>query len=736
MNTLLPIAQQYVELGFCVIPINWRSKKATLEGWPQLRLKPDDLPRYFDGRPLNIGVLLGEPSGGLVDVDLDSAEAVALGPTFLPATDAVFGRKSKLKSHWLYMVTPAATTSKFKDPARRGKEATILEIRSTGCQTVFPGSLHESGEHVCWEGDGGPYHPTPVTLAELTDAVRRVAAAAMLTAHWPSGSRHDAALALAGGLRRGGYSLTDATNLVIAVARVAGDPEAGDRVRAVADTYRATDNTTGWPSLAKMMPGSVVAQVRGLLIGAEAATAVSATPDHDPVSAAGAGTAWADTDLANANRLRHLYGETIRYDHTRQMWLLWDGSHWEGDRDGAVFRLAEAVSESIRHEATSATGAAQEILTKWAHKSQGRARQDALVYLARNLTGIAVTAEQLDRDDWLLNVSNGTIDLRTGERYDHRREDLLTRVAPVEYDAAAVASLWRSCLMEWMQGDLELINYLQKLAGYWLTGDIAHQILPIFWGEGANGKSTFLDTIAAIMGPYAGIAPPNLLIAEPTTQHPTELADLWGKRFVIASETEEGRALKIALVKQLTGDSTIKGRFMRQDFFEFRRTHKLVLATNHRPRVSDATNAAWRRLKLVPWSVIIPQDRQDKSLMARLRAESSGVLNWALEGLAWLQEDGLVDPPSVRDATVDYRAGENPLQDFLDERCRVARGEWASSSDLYTHYTSYCHQIGDKFPLSRRKFSDRLVLIPGVILEQRKTQGHAVRVFTGVSMRN
>jgi P4 family phage/plasmid primase-like protien len=730
MNQLLPIAQKYAELGYSVIPLNWRAKRPTLKDWQNLRLKPDDLPNHFDGRPQNIGVLLGEPSKGLVDIDLDCSEAVALAPTFLPSTDSVFGRASKPASHYLYTVAPVPKTLKYQHPIDGDM---LLELRSTGAQTVFPGSSHESGEPIKWSNDQGPYHATPVDVDTLTKALNRLASAVLLARHWPAGNRHNASLAVAGGLRRAGFTLTETRQFITAICKVAGDPEGEDRARAAADTFNA-DKYTGWNTLTEILPPAVVNRVRIYLEGESKTTIEVSAPSksNDPVSDAAAGKPWPDTDIGNAHRLRHLYGDRIRYEHTRQRWLVWEGTHWQADENGSIWRLAEAVADSIRQEAAQAPDKVSDMLMGWSKKSQSKARQEALIHLARNMTPLAITTAALDTDDWTFNLLNGTVDLRSGELREHRRDDHITRVSPVTYEPDARCPLWLECLNQWMRGDSELISYLQTLAGYWLTGDVNWQILPIFYGEGANGKSTFLDTLAAILGPYAGIAPPDLLIANPGQSHPTELADLWGKRFVIASETEEGKSLRIALVKSLTGDSTIKARFMRQDFFEFRRTHKLVLSTNHKPRVADATNAAWRRLKLVPWTVIIPQEQQDRNLMAKLKAEAPGILLWMLDGVAALQEEGIVDPEIIKNATLDYRHDENPIQDFLDEMCMFAPNAWIANGELYQRYNQYCATLGEKFTLSRRKFVERIVRVAGVKLEVKWVGGSNVRGFCGI----
>jgi len=233
--------------------------------------------------------------------------------------------------------------------------------------------------------------------------------------------------------------------------------------------------------------------------------------------------------------------------------------------------------------------------------------------LARFQVGIPVQPEQLDADRMLFSCCNGTINLRTGELHPHLRDDLLTELAPVDFDPAAECPLWDRFLSEIMARDVDLLEFLQRLIGHCLTGRIDEQILLIFHGVGANGKSVFFEVVKAMMGDeYATDAAPDLLVTSRSDRHPTEIADLHGRRLVVAVENEEGRRLRVGFVKQSTGDPTLKGRRMKRDFFEFPRTHKTILVTNHRPRVPDSSHAIWRRIRLVPFKVVIPEERQDK----------------------------------------------------------------------------------------------------------------------------
>jgi putative DNA primase/helicase len=330
-----------------------------------------------------------------------------------------------------------------------------------------------------------------------------------------------------------------------------------------------------------------------------------------------------------------------------------------------------------------------------------------MVAIARSRPGVAVVAEDLDADCWLLNCRNGTVDLRTGALRPHRREDLITKLAPVQFDPRAECPLFDAFLETTFCGDEELIEFVLRLLGICLTGDVREQILPIFHGDGNNGKSVLLDTVAGLMGDYAAEAPPDLLASRRGERHPTELADLLGRRLVVASETEEGSILRLQLVKRLTGDARIKGRFMRQDFFEFERTHKIILVTNNKPVVRENTEAAWRRLRLVLFAHVVPKDKRDKTLLRKLRREWPGILARLVAGCLRWQREGLPEPDAVLVATAEYRSESDEIGQFLADCCVMSPTAWTPSAALREEYEKWCADRGTR-PFVGRAFTGRM----------------------------
>ncbi len=439
----------------------------------------------------------------------------------------------------------------------------------------------------------------------------------------------------------------------------------------------------------------------------------------------------ARTDTGNAERLVGRHGHDLKFVYGLG-WFVWNGTHWRRDKTGEVERRAKETVRSIHEEAARvANDEERRQLAKWAIASESVSRIRSMVSLAMSEPGVPVgEVEELDRDAWLLNVKNGTLDLRTGVLHEHRREDLITKLAPVEYDPEAQALTWDAFLKTALPSE-SVRGFVQRAVGYSLTGVVGEKVLPFLYGPGDTGKTTFVETVMNLMGDdYAQPTAPDLLLAKRGGNHPTELADLLGKRFVAAVEVEQGRRLAESLVKQLTGGDRIKARFMREDFFDFKPTHKVWFAANHRPDVRETSNAIWNRIKLVPFDVVIPKARQDRRLTEKLRAESAGILAWAVRGCLEWQAEGLGEPEEVTVATAEYREEMDPLADFFSDRCVLGPEEWASKKELQSAYKSWVDWAGRK-PLDWNFLADRLKELG--CTKKRKHAGHG---WAGIGLRS
>jgi putative DNA primase/helicase len=369
-------------------------------------------------------------------------------------------------------------------------------------------------------------------------------------------------------------------------------------------------------------------------------------------------------------------------------------------------RLAEARKLSGPERAAAMARAADDIA--WAKRSQNHKSLVAMLAVASSYPFIALRHQDLDGEPMLLNCTNGEIDLVTGTLHPHRRESLCTKLVPIAYDSDAKAPRWEQFVSETMAGDPAKIGYLQRSVGYGITGDVREDALFFFYGTGANGKSTFIRIITEMLGTdYAGPAPRQLLLLRRGEHHPTELAGLFRQRWVTCSEISDGAALDEALVKDLTGRDLIEVRRMREDFWTFAPTHKLIMAGNYKPRITGTDDGIWRRVRLVPWLVTFAKDQQDKGLTKKLRAELAGILAWAVRGCLEWQQSGLGEPESVLAATAEYRSDSDSLGRFIRERLTFAPGESVARKVVRATYETWAEDEGCQ-PVGARRLADRL----------------------------
>ena len=415
------------------------------------------------------------------------------------------------------------------------------------------------------------------------------------------------------------------------------------------------------------------------------------------------------TDLGNSERLVARYGCALRYCFDFGKWLVWDGIRWAIDRNGAALDKAKATARAMLAEAaTLGDREDSRKLAAWSFKSQARDRMSAMLYLAQ--PDVSTRPEQLDTHPWLLNVLNGTLDLRTGTLRKPDRADLLTKAAPVVYDPTARCEQWLSFLNRIFDGNTDLIRFVQKAAGYSLTGLDTEECFFVLHGVGQNGKSTVVETLSALLGTdYAQQATPELLMQKKQERHPTELAVLRGARLVASVETGQGKRLNEALIKSMTGGDRIRANFMHQDTFEFRPEFKVWLSTNHKPVITGTDLGIWRRIRMIPFTVKIPDEERDGAFKTRLRepAALSGILNWALAGVLLWQREGLKPPAAVTEATQAYREEMDVLAAWIADCCVVKKLAEASAADLYRSYVQWREQNGER-PETQTSFGLRL----------------------------
>lgn len=581
-----------------------------------------------------------------------------------------------------------------------GQIALGVDIRTDGGLTVAPPSLHYSGNRYEWLPDHSPFEKVfgevPEWLANLLrtkqqKAVKKAKKEAEQGKVWESylnkfdviydGARNDTLF------REIACSMQ---------AKGASDADIWATLKAI--------NETKCRDLSGHLAPIDESELRAIFQSAISRYEKGKKPE---------GKAYPLSDYGNAERLIDRHGTDIRF--SLGSWFIWDGTRWVFDETGHIYRKAKDTVRAMREEFEELEGFVDEktyaAMMRFVNKSESWNGINHMIKMASSEPGIIITHEYLDTNHYLLNVLNGTIDLRTGELREHRRDDYITKLAPVMYNPNAKAPTWEKFLNDIFAGDQELIKYMQRVIGYSLTGDTSEDAYFILYGDGANGKSTFLETIQGLLGDYAQTAPPSLVTAKTQQNNGAnnDVARLRGARFVSASETEQGARLAEALIKRLTGGDTLTARFLNKEFFEFKAICKLFIATNYLLNIKGTDKGIWRRTHLVPFTVEIPKEKQDKHLDEKLSAEWPGILNWALEGTKdWLRLGDLKPPAAVVNATAEYRWEMDVLGQFLDMCIERKPGERLKVDDLYQTYKYWANQSGIDHAMTKQAFNKKL----------------------------
>ncbi len=427
--------------------------------------------------------------------------------------------------------------------------------------------------------------------------------------------------------------------------------------------------------------------------GVNAAKANKAQRTHSPTPTPPASDLTDLTDDANANRLIEAYQPVIRRVSDMGSWWRWTEQRWDRDYDDAFVReaakkLARELPQDDRDTAL--------------HKriSMSSAGLSSAIRVAQSDPRITVLARDMDGHPELLNTANGVLNLRTGALGPHDPALMLTRATPGPVDLGGEHPRWDAFLDETFGGDSELIAYVRRLCGLALLGDVRDHILPLLYGSGANGKGVLLLVLQGLLGVadtggYAVSAPDGFLMTSTGSAHPTEIARLRGARLVVCSEQTSGRRFDEARVKRLTGGDLLTGRFMRGDFFDFPPSHLVVVATNHLPEVREGGPSFWRRVRLIPFDHVVPPDRRDPELHARLLdLEGAAILGWMARGAQEVIHRGLGEPARVMAATDDYRVSEDTLASFVRDECTIGPNWWCSVPDFRSRYETHCSEMG------------------------------------------
>lgn len=688
----LTAALRYARRGWAVFPINGKTPFRGTNGWHDATTDSKQIHRWWRKWPeANVAIACDSRTGPLV-IDIDGASGFQLLDHLdLPPTREAQSRKGRLHLYFDPMANGKIITRMLKIKHNGRKHD--LDILGDGGYVIAPPSVHpETGKRYRWLNkmliQPMPSHVLKFVLSENR---KNTSAAPPLPNRIGEGERDTLLTSLAGSMRRRGAS----EEAILAALR--------------------EENAT------RCDPPMPDGQLRKI------ARSIAQKPP------AGSGERF--TDLGNARRFIMQHQQDVRaVPSQRKSWYIWEGPRWIIDESGEVERRAKGTVRSLYVEASHVSDEeTRDAILKHAAKSEQASKIRGLLELAKTEPEITLTMDQLDADPYLFNVENGTINLKTGSIRAHRRKDLITKLAPVEYDEKARAPRWEQFLREVMSEDEELVHFIQNAVGYTMTGDTREECLFFMYGTGRNGKSKFLEVLRTLLGGYAQQADFNTFLARRSEGPRDDLAGMRGARLVTASEADSERGFDSAVLKQLTGGDTIRARHLYESSFEYRPQHKLWLAANHKPMVKEQTEAFWSRIRLIPFTVTFSQVQRDKELLSKLVAELPGILNWAIQGALRWQKEGLQEPKAVRRATKLYREENDVLGEFLVQRCVFEENAWTSTSQLYREFTEWWTETrgARSQPISMGWFGRMLTERP----ELRQVKQSQIRGWKGISIK-
>jgi putative DNA primase/helicase len=414
------------------------------------------------------------------------------------------------------------------------------------------------------------------------------------------------------------------------------------------------------------------------------------------------------SDLFNAKMMTREYGSEIRFCGPWKKWVIWDGRRWKRDDENLIYQMGiDTIRGMYKKSIPNKTKDEAMAMMEHAGRSESVRKIEAMIKAAAWNKDINILPEILDRHSFIFNCRNGMIDLHSGRLLPHEKERMITKISPVKYDPEADCPVWKKFLKEIFDKNKDLINFIQRALGWALTGDNGSQAMFILYGNGANGKSTFINTVMKLMGDYATSTPTETFMQKKGDQASNDIARLKGTRFVSAMEAEYGGKLAEAVVKRLTGDDVISARFLYGEFFDFLPTFKIFMATNHKPKIGGTDNAIWRRIRMIPFEVSFSENKQDRKLSEKLENELPGILAWIVEGTLKWQKEGLGSAPAILEATSVYRQEMSAIETFLEEMCVKNPTTMVKSLFLYNAYKKWCEENNERV-LSARGFGIRL----------------------------
>lgn len=652
------IVLDYMHRGWSVLPCRGKLP-ATAHGYKDATRNPDDIARLFADSN-NIGIATGAVSGIFVlDVDVKNG---AGGDKTLAGLEAKHGAlpQTVSASTWsggrhFYFRYPAGGVG-CKTGFLPG-----LDIRGDGGYVVAPPSKL-SEKSYAWEQGRSPVETQIMDAPKwLLDILQPEKKTKPHNANLIAENRNSTLTKLAGRMRAAGM---DAEGIWTELSKINAErctpPLPDKEVRTIAE------------SIGKYSAGVV----------------------KEPL-----------TDVWNCERLAERYGDNVRWCEKLGGWHYWDGTCWRQNDETLLMRWAKDLVKSWQ---TQAAASDDRDLMRHAVRCESNARLNAMVSLVKSEPNILAPFERFDRDYYLLNCANGTLDLETGRLRDFDRADMITRKLDVAYKPDADCPTWKAFLNDIFMGDTELITYLQKAVGYCLSGDTREQKFFLCWGNGRNGKSTLLKHIMYILAPgYASGTPAATMLESESQNALNAIAALKGMRYVILNEFDEGKTMSAAQVKNLTGGEPVVARFLYCSQFTYTPTYKFWMSTNFKPRIKDTSLGIWRRLVLIPFEYTVPVEKLDPELDEKLAAEYEGILAWAVQGFKIWKQDGLSAIKKLSAVVEAYQEDSDVIGQFITE-CSDPELEPQETSvaNLMQGLDEWCKENGIRFTPSRNMVLD------------------------------
>lgn len=686
------IAYEYHELGHCVIPSGGgRDGKSALIQWkPYQTSRPTEtqLQEWQNNLNPTVWAMVTGPVSGCFVIDCDTPEAIGR----MEATGLKPHVKTRKGYHY-YCHWPAWTVR------NSSRLLPGVDVRGEGGYVNFAGGNGKTNYEVLII----PADDTFYAVEQLPKEIQKILHQKPTTTRHPNiddtdeliaeGQRNDALTRIGGALRHKGLSAGAIFKALRAINQEQCSPPLDDdEVRRIADS-------------------------------------VGRYPPDDTMK-------FNLTDMGNAERLIRQYGDILRYSYERKKWLVWTGKLWQWDDGAKVTQLAKFTVRSIYQEAGNEPDEKRrKELADHARRSESDHRISAMISLAQSEAGIPVAIDKLDSNSWLLNVNNGTIDLKAGILQPHNPADLITKIIPLDYQPEATSEVWQGFLNKIFEGKAALISYIQRALGCSITGDQGEQAFFFCHGVGWNGKSTLLGAVQDILGPYAAeIDPSAFMVNKNPSSGPNEsIARLCKTRFVSSTELEDEQRLSVSLIKRMTGGETLRCERKYEHGYDFLPEFKLWLSGNHEPIITDTTSSVWNRLKKIPFKVSIPEGERIKGFRFILsRQHGQAILAWLVKGCLDWQCHGLGEAPDILEATQAYRDSQDILHDFLIETCIAQPSAIITAAELYRAYKEWCDHNEEKYPLGKLNFNARIaekgfVKAPG---PANKTMWHGIRLLT------